>query len=323
MRSIRPHVHDRPRALVARHQPPVAVDRDRRVEVPEARELRGHLGELRQRRQQIVRGGRVAREHEMVERMLRPGDLDEQRAVGIPRDGIDRRAGAQARALERGDEGVDVDAEPARDLALLGRRQPAREVRAQVVQRVVRGEPAEVGEVDAPEREQQREEEVVDERLRQALALDVLGDRHGRVVLGEERRQPRQERPEAQQVDDRARRERRPHRPAAPERRHGDRPRAVDPRHRQRRRVRRAGHLELVQQPVERRVRGAAREELEPGVDGEHLPVDLDVDRVRVAAETVVLLEQRDVVVLLEQPCGRESRGAAADDADPHVRAVL
>ena len=77
------------------------------------------------------------------------------------------------------------------------------------------------------------------------------------------------------------------------------------------------GTSELLQQPGEVGV-GALVVDDEPRVDGVALSIELDVDRVGVASDAIVGLEDPDVVAPVQAVGCDQPRDAASDDRDPH-----
>ena len=73
---------------------------------------------------------------------------------------------------------------------------------------------------------------------------------------------------------------------------------------------------QFVEQPDQRGI-AAVVVDLEAGVQGEAPVGGFEVVRVRVTAEARVTLEQQDVVAASQQPGGRQSGDAAADDRYP------
>ena len=76
--------------------------------------------------------------------------------------------------------------------------------------------------------------------------------------------------------------------------------------------------LERLEETPERRPHRRP-EEVDAGVDGDPLAVDVDPDRVGMAAQPIVPLVEGDTVSVAEQPRGDEPRAARADDADVHA----
>ena len=72
------------------------------------------------------------------------------------------------------------------------------------------------------------------------------------------------------------------------------------------------------EEPAERRPHPRP-EEVDAGVDGDPLAVEIDRDRVEMAAQSALALVERDAVNVAEQPRGDEPRAAPADDAHVHA----
>jgi hypothetical protein len=81
-------------------------------------------------------------------------------------------------------------------------------------------------------------------------------------------------------------------------------------------------HAQHVEQPGELGI-GAVVEHQKAGVDRKGLAVERHVHRVRVAAQAVFRLEQRDLMPAAQQPGGRQARNPRSDDSDAHLAALL